>query len=44
MNLQQKKGTWTEVDYTVTPPCAFNGLIFTRHEGPADEEFSTVQI
>ena len=40
--LTTKKGTWAEVNYTDTPPWAFNGFIFTRHEG--DGEFSAVEI
>lgn len=44
MNIQKKKkGTWAEVDHTITSPRAFSGLVFMRHEGPADEGFSTVQ-
>ena len=43
MNIQKKKGTWAEVDHAITSPRAFSGLVFMRHEGPADEGFSAVQ-
>lgn len=39
----KKKGTWAEVDHAITSPLAFSGLVFMRHEGPADEGFSAVQ-